>query len=315
MHASHRGFRVLCGVDGSPAAASAVRWSAWLTGRTGGDLVLLHALRRPPVSLGVLSARAAPGPAPGGGLRAAVRSTAAELLERAARGLDDVTAETMIREGDAAHELLAVAEDVEVDLIVVGTRRRGQVRSTLMGSVTTDVVRGSNRPVLIVGEGDAPSGRPDAQVVAGVDPAHEPGAVVRDAAAFAVASGSGLVICHVAPEPPMLATMLVGASAERFEPFTHEAVDAGWLARLTAAAEARGARTHAVIRHGDPARELLELASEQPRPILAIGSRRRTALTSAMLGSVSSAVLMAADGPTLVTTATATATATGADAK
>jgi len=34
-----------------------------------------------------------------------------------------------------------------------------------------------------------------------------------------------------------------------------------------------------------------------------------------MLGSVSSAVLMAADGPTLVTTATATATATGADAK
>jgi nucleotide-binding universal stress UspA family protein len=62
--------------------------------------------------------------------------------------------------GDPAERLVAVAEDKEAALIVVGSRRRGLLASLLLGSVSATVARRAPCPVVIVPE--------DAQVPAAV---------------------------------------------------------------------------------------------------------------------------------------------------
>ena len=48
------------------------------------------------------------------------------------------------------HEIVALAEDLGVGLVVVGSRGRGGIRRALMGSVSDAVVRHAHCPVLVV---------------------------------------------------------------------------------------------------------------------------------------------------------------------
>jgi nucleotide-binding universal stress UspA family protein len=53
-------------------------------------------------------------------------------------------------EGNPADEIVAYADSIEADLVVIGSRRRGVLASALLGSVSREVVRESRRPVLVV---------------------------------------------------------------------------------------------------------------------------------------------------------------------
>jgi K+-sensing histidine kinase KdpD len=48
-----------------------------------------------------------------------------------------------------AEEVVGLAEELEVDLIVVGTRGRSVIRRALMGSVSDSVVRHARCPVVV----------------------------------------------------------------------------------------------------------------------------------------------------------------------
>jgi nucleotide-binding universal stress UspA family protein len=54
--------------------------------------------------------------------------------------------------GDTAREIVHLAEDIEAGLVVMGSRGRGGIRRTLMGSVSDSVVRHAHCPVLVVRE-------------------------------------------------------------------------------------------------------------------------------------------------------------------
>jgi nucleotide-binding universal stress UspA family protein len=60
-----------------------------------------------------------------------------------------VTATYLHRVGDAAEELVAVARELDADLVVVG--RRGEEEQAAPGSVSADVVRRAASSVLVVG--------------------------------------------------------------------------------------------------------------------------------------------------------------------
>lgn len=64
-----------------------------------------------------------------------------------AQGVD---AESMSREGVASGTILAVAEELDVAMIVMGTRGARGMRHLLTGSTARNVLRGSSRPVLAV---------------------------------------------------------------------------------------------------------------------------------------------------------------------
>ena len=52
-------------------------------------------------------------------------------------------------EGSPAEKILEVARTHEAELIVIGSRGRGGVTGALLGSVSSDVVHRSDRPVLV----------------------------------------------------------------------------------------------------------------------------------------------------------------------
>ncbi len=68
---------------------------------------------------------------------------AAEAKERGA------VAHERVAEGKAAAEIIRVAADEQIDLIVIGTHGRGALSHVLFGSTTERVVRKAPCPVLI----------------------------------------------------------------------------------------------------------------------------------------------------------------------
>lgn len=60
------------------------------------------------------------------------------------------TARCESRNGSVGNTILLVAEEVDADLIVMGTRGRSGVKSFLLGSVSHDVVHHADRAVLVV---------------------------------------------------------------------------------------------------------------------------------------------------------------------
>jgi nucleotide-binding universal stress UspA family protein len=62
----------------------------------------------------------------------------------------DAKVDTHTLEGDPASEILNFARKQNVDLIVIGSRGWGGVRSMLLGSVSDRVLHGAHCPVLVV---------------------------------------------------------------------------------------------------------------------------------------------------------------------
>ncbi len=59
--------------------------------------------------------------------------------------------------GEAAREVVNLAEEIGTGLIAVGSRGRGKAKRTLMGSVSDAVVRHAHCPVLVVRESKSPA--------------------------------------------------------------------------------------------------------------------------------------------------------------
>ena len=145
--------RILVAVDGSPAALNAVDFAADLANKYEAELVLLTVVAD--LSPGVDPAfeeyaRIEHIPEPATQLAFA---TAESVLGRArsearAKGASRISAGPSV--GDPAKEIIAAAEDRQVDLIVVGSRGYGRLAGLLLGSVAQKVVSLASCPVAVV---------------------------------------------------------------------------------------------------------------------------------------------------------------------
>ncbi len=73
-----------------------------------------------------------------------------EQLEQLALPLPNLRVERVLVVGDPAHEVVKLAKDHRVDLIVMGTHGRTGLRRFLLGSVAEHVVRQAHCAVLTV---------------------------------------------------------------------------------------------------------------------------------------------------------------------
>jgi nucleotide-binding universal stress UspA family protein len=75
-------------------------------------------------------------------------------VRRASNILEDAGFEVELAEssGDPAEEILSLADEEDADQIVVAGRKRNPTGKVLFGSVTQDVVLGTDRPVLVCGD-------------------------------------------------------------------------------------------------------------------------------------------------------------------
>jgi nucleotide-binding universal stress UspA family protein len=62
-----------------------------------------------------------------------------------------IETQVQVRSGRPVRELLKAADELDADMIVVGTSSRGPVASRLLGDVSLELAQRAGRPVLIVG--------------------------------------------------------------------------------------------------------------------------------------------------------------------
>lgn len=75
-------------------------------------------------------------------------------LQRTVEGLGAAApVEQVTRSGDAGPAICRLAEEVEADVIVVGSRGRGALKRALLGSVSTHVTNNAPCPVVVVRAG------------------------------------------------------------------------------------------------------------------------------------------------------------------
>jgi nucleotide-binding universal stress UspA family protein len=141
--------RALIATDLSETSEAAAR--ALLTlGICGGcSLALLHVFEAP--ALDLAASPAIPGVARQAYLEDA-RAEALHHLQTFARstGLDAAHLRLRRRHGTAAGEILSLAEEEQVDLVVVGTRGRSGAANIFLGSVAEAGLRGARTDVLAV---------------------------------------------------------------------------------------------------------------------------------------------------------------------
>ena len=140
--------RILLATDGSEEAELAARVAVELVKSTGSELHLVHVKLLPltPPYPDVLDWRW------GEDLERAERE-AQELLDEQVKKVEDAgetVAGAHLREELPAEEIVALAEELGVSLIVVGRRDRGRIRRALAGGVSDWVVRHAHCPVLVV---------------------------------------------------------------------------------------------------------------------------------------------------------------------
>jgi nucleotide-binding universal stress UspA family protein len=140
--------RILLATDGSEAAELAALRAVDLADATDSELHVVHVgvvpifLKSYPGTLGYDRK-----------LYEQIEEVSRELLRKQSwrvKAAGGTVAGTHLRMGKVDLEIVALAEELGADLIVMGSRGLGGVRRALMGSVSDSVVRHAHCPVLVV---------------------------------------------------------------------------------------------------------------------------------------------------------------------
>ena len=145
--------KILIATDGSASAREAVAFGLELAARQGAEVIVVHvapALDVLPVAgFGMPAAQ----PHPVSAYDRASLDVASTLA--AAAG---VKIQTELLTGNPVDEIVAFADSIDADLIVVGSRGHGAVASAILGSVSQGVLHEARRPVLVFRRAGARAG-------------------------------------------------------------------------------------------------------------------------------------------------------------
>lgn len=154
--------KILLATDGSSEAELAARTAVDLSQKTDSELHLIHVLdvAKVGLSMAVLYSESTgpegvmlPDPVLEEELELRAKHGGREVLDEEVQRVlsaGGTVAQSHLMMGDVEREIIHLAEDLGAGLIVVGSRGRGGIRRTLMGSVSDSVVRYAHCPVLVV---------------------------------------------------------------------------------------------------------------------------------------------------------------------
>lgn len=286
---------IVVGVDGSAAARQAVHWAAGLGPVLGAEVVAVHAV-------GLLE-----------DLHDATEEPAAwraHVLDRVTytwcAGLAEAACphRVVLRDGPPVDVLLAVARDEHADLLVVGSRGVGAAEpAQALGSTSLHVLQTARCPVLVVPE--PPPGEPEPapaglrRVLVGVDRSAPSLAALDLAADLAESAGGSLCVLEVfeyVPPFPLGPATAVASLGEEPALETTRAL----LEVEVREIRDRGVATQVVVRSGEPAPTLLEVAADVDADLLVVATRGRGDPAQPLLGRVARTVVNQAGRPTLV---------------
>ena len=184
--------------------------------------------------------------------------------------------ETRVVEALPADGILGLAASMDADLIVMGTHGRSGFNRWMLGSVTERILRESPVPLLTVRA--APRG-PVRRILSPID------GTAASRNAFRLAAGLGACF-----------------NAEITAVYVHESGSAQSVPDLCnwIPAEARQrCNIRELVRHGDPAEEIVALASEEAFDLLVIGAPHRRFFEGLVLGTTTLRAVRHAPCPVL----------------
>jgi len=277
-------MQIIVGTDGSPAARVACDLVAERDWPAGTHVVVLTAAS-PMVDLS--------GIAPPAGARAGTDLEAARAIaEAAAEGLRarGLSVEADVGIGDPASLLITSARERLADLIVVGHRGRGPVASAVLGSVSAYLVDHAPCPVLVA------RGPTISRMLLATDGTQSSMAIPRVLHAWGAAfRGLPVEVLCVAQRDEFVTPWagepdedaVIAEHVRIAEHVADEMVELGWTAA-------------AVVRSGEPAREIVRAGDEWRADLIVTGSRGIGPLRRIVAGSVGHDVLLHAHSSVLV---------------
>ena len=199
-------------------------------------------------------------------------------------------------------EILRVAEEERVSLIAMGSHGHGFIRGVVLGSVTHEVVRHSPVPVLVMKlklienlgatECDFVCEHMFQRILLPTDfsaCAHEALGLVKGLRA---AGAEEAIVLHVQDSRRL--------TPHHEHPQGDDQADKERLEGMRQQLEFCGFRAKGLLRKGVPFEEIDRVAREEDVSLIAMGSKGRSALADALLGSVADAVVCRHVRPVLV---------------
>ncbi|WP_431917145.1 universal stress protein [Nonomuraea jabiensis] len=267
---------IIAGVDGSRASCAAVAWAVDDAKRRQEPLRIVHAINRD--SYRFSRFHAAPEPDV---LDRMAQTMVAEAAALAGERQLDVEVSTEVVEGPAAVALREQAKDATE--IVIGSRGLGGFEGALLGSVSLHVAGQAHCPVVVV--------RPEqesvrGEVVVGVDDSPECEPALEFAFRQAELRGSPLRAVHAWQPPVQLYAPQVNYDPDDVTAAANQVV----AARIARSREAYP-RVEVIedVRRAHPVDALV--AASAKAALVVVGSHGRGVIRSALLGSVSHAML------------------------
>jgi nucleotide-binding universal stress UspA family protein len=134
-------YKIVVGVDGSPASKAALGWALWHAGLTGGEITALMAWDYPPIYNWEI-----PGPED---FNHRTATALREVISEVAEENPNTEIHKEVAQGNPAKALIDSASDA--DLLVVGSRGHGGFTGALLGSVSQHCVHHAPCPIVVHG--------------------------------------------------------------------------------------------------------------------------------------------------------------------
>ena len=289
--------RIVIGHDGSQGADIAVELAGSMAWAPGTEIILATVV---PDVRAVRNAWGALIVGTSSDLDAQLLRAGRDVLVAPAARLSDVglAVEARVLRGRPSEALTEAAREAGADFIIIGSRGLGTIESTLLGSVSQEVVDLAACPVLVA---RAPR---VTRIVLGSD--GSPAAAEAEQALVRLSPAAPITVLSVAEvvrpwmtgvAPTMYRAALAAEAADEAEAMrVHEEIARTVAARL----QAQGLHPTGEARLGDAAGELLAVADAAGADLIVLGSRGRTGLPRLALGSVARRVVQHATQSVLI---------------
>jgi len=283
---SNQSLHLLVAVDGSDHSLAAVHWITQLGGDGAHLRCTLLNVQRPVMSgeVGIL--------APASITLEERDRSATDILEHAATVIRAKSIPFEIEEqmDDAATAIVARAEAIGCDAIVIGRRGVGVVRAALLGSVSAEVIRKSRIPVVVVRAlGGATQAVPLRLLIA-VDGSESAMRAATFASRLAGLCHGEVDLVHIQPGLTVAGSVF-GPRETLIEHWSGKHAEEALAGARSVLDRARVTYTEHIVASDNAHSAIIEVARENGCGLIAMGTRGLGPVTGLLLGSVAQSVL------------------------
>ena len=285
-------MRVLLAVDGSEQSTLAAHAVAALASVS--HLTILHVVDLPRLTFSMLGPEIAHDMT--GMAHQALQKEGEQILTHTSALLSSqsYSPQTRMEEGEPEELIMSVAQEEQIDIILLGARGKGQVREFLLGSVSQRVLTHAPCPVLVV---NSAVDRLQNLLVA-VQNEEDAGRVTRFLEKRPFPKGTAITILTVVPIPRSLLRGGASASEEKVEQALKSAEE--FLDRAVSQMQTSSYQIKPLVSLGGPAQTILEESKLLSPDAIMLGVHHPSAITRFVLGSVSHTVIHHSAYPILV---------------